>query len=74
MNHLRHQNRKQKAYEGESGFMLGPLWAYGGTLGSPWATLGSLWAHFKVTLGPCGGHCGHMKVASGYFGFALGSL
>ena len=74
MKHLRHQSREKEVYEGNSGLMLGLLWAYGGACRSPWPTLGSLWDHFKDTLGAFGGHCGRMKVALGHFGVTLSSL
>ena len=74
MKHLRHESRQREVYEGDSGLMLGSLWAYGGTLGSLWATLGLLWGCFKVTLRAFRNHCGHMKVALGGFGVVLGSL
>ena len=74
MKHVRHQSREKEVYEGNSGLMLGLLWAYGGAFKSLWPTLGSLWDHFKDTLGAFGDHCGHMEVASGHFGVALGSL
>ena len=72
--HLRHQSHEKEVYEGHSGLMLGSLWAYGGTFGSLWATLGLLWTHFKVTLGAFGGHCGRMEVASEHVGVALGAF
>ena len=71
---LSHQSHEKEVYEGDSGLMLGSLWAYGGAFRSLWPTLGSLWDHFKDTLGACRGHCERMKVALGHFGVTLSSL
>ena len=74
MKHLRHQSREREVYKGDSGLMLGSLWAYGGAFGSLWATLGLLWSHFKFIVGESGGHFWRMKVALGGFGVVLGPL
>ena len=74
MKHLRHESRQREVYEGDSGVMLGSLWAYGGAFGPLWATLGLLWIHFKLIVGESGGHFWRMKVALEGFGVVLGSL
>ncbi len=71
MKHLSFLSCEKKVYTGNFGLMLGLLWAYGGAFRSPWPTLGSLWDHFKDTVGACRGHCERMKVALGHFGVTL---
>ena len=58
MKHLSHQSLEKEVYEGDSGLMLGSLWAYGGAFGSLWATLGLLWAYFGATLSTLWGNLG----------------
>ena len=72
MKHIRHQSSEIVVYEGDSGLMLGSLWAYGDAFGSLWATLGLLCGHFKLIVGESGGHFWRMKVALGGFGSLWG--
>ena len=59
---------------GDFGVMLGLLWASGGAVNLLFAFSGSLWDHFRITLGALGRYFLRMKVVSGHFGAALGAL
>ncbi len=53
---------------------LGSCWGHFGHMEVPLGHFGPLWVHFKLIVGESGGNSWRMKVASGYFGVALGSL
>ena len=58
----------------EFGVMWGALWAYGGGIGSPWASLWFLWRHFGSVVGSLLGYESGFGVLWDRFGVTLNSL